>query len=334
MRCMKVLLFYGSNHMPQIMIENLRFNIPGDIKFETVEFSESFEKKIEKLRDADFVVVYPPILSRMEVEASVKAKMIQLISAGYDGVDVQGATIAGIPVANNGGANSIAVAEHTIMLILSIYKKLILHHNSLKRDVWLGHSNVTSMYELTGKNIGIIGLGNIGREFAKRVKGLQTKVFYHDIERFERFEKEWDIQYLPLDELLSVSDIITVHVPLNKATRGLIGERELAFMKRTAVLINTSRGGIVEEKALYDALKNDRIAFAGLDVFQDEEAIRTGRKKLKLLELGNVIVTPHCAGATYDTWFRRIENVIENIKRVKNGNKPNWVINKSVLKDE
>ena len=328
---MKVLLIYGNIHFPSIMIEHLRSSLPRDLYFDLIDISSSEEEKIEKIRDADFIVVYPARFSSKEVEAAGKAKLIQLISAGYEGIDIEGATSSGIPVATNGGANAIAVAEHTIMLILSLYKKLILHHNSLKNGEWLGHNNVLSLYELTGKTIGIIGLGNIGKEVAMRAKGLRANVKYFDPVRKEDFEKELGVQYLPFEELLKTSDIVTIHVPLIEATRNLIGEKELESMKSSAVFINTSRGEIVDEKALYNALKDGKITSAGIDVFKDEGAIRAGKRKSPLLELENVIVTPHYAGATHDTWFRRIGNAVSNIEKIQNDQKPLWVINKSVL---
>jgi phosphoglycerate dehydrogenase-like enzyme len=290
-----------------------------------MEIRANEEEKFQKLRNADFIIGYPAILSKKDFEVASQVKLIQLLSMGAVGLDLEGAKLAGIPVANIGGANSISVAEHTILLILSLYKKLPLHNNSLKAGKWLGHTRVLEMNELAGKIIGIIGLGNIGKELIKRLKVFEAKVNYYDIYQFKEFEREMDVRFLSLEDLLKSSDIVSLHVPLTKETRSMIGERELNLMKKSAILINTSRGPVVDEKALYQALKARKIAGAGLDVFVQEGPLQAGGPN-PLFELENVVVTPHTAGATYDTWFRRIGNAFKNIVRVAEGQKPRWIV--------
>lgn len=327
---MKILFMYSSSLVPPVIIESIRSNLPSGFTFDLIEIRASEEEKIQKLRDVHFIIGYPAILSKKEFEAASRVKLIQLLSVGTIGLNLEGARLAGIPVANSGGANSIAVAEHTILLILSLYKKLPLHNNSLKAGKWLGHSRVLEMYELAGKTVGIIGLGNIGKELTKRLKGFQVKVNYYDIYRFEEFEREWSVDFLPLEELLKNSDIVSLHAPYTKETRGMIGEREIGLMKKSAILINTSRGPVVDEQALYKALKHRKIAGAGLDVFAQEDPVQVGETN-PLFELENVVVTPHMAGATYDTWFRKIRNAFKNIVRVATGQQPKWIVSKGVL---
>jgi phosphoglycerate dehydrogenase-like enzyme len=256
--------------------------------------------------------------------AAPRLKLVQLTSAGYDRVDLEAARKARVPVANNGGANSVAVAEHTVMLMLAVLKRLVQHHNNVAAGKWRTAEFVgLRTYEVEGKRLGIVGLGNIGKKVARRVQGFDMEVVYHDIVRLaEDQEDALGVRFVLLDELFRTSDVVTLHVPLNDLTRGLLSTRALALMKRTAVLINTCRGPVVDEQALHHALTSGTIAGAGLDVMVEEPP----QQNHPLFSLPTVTLTPHSAGPTWDNWTKAYRNGFDNIQRVEAGRAPFWVI--------
>jgi len=256
--------------------------------------------------------------------AAPKLKLVQLLSAGYDRVDVEAARKAKVPVANNGGANAIAVAEHTLMLMLATLKKLTGLHADVCAGQWRsGPSGKAGVHELRGKTVGIVGLGNIGKKVARRAAAFDVDIQYYDIERLSEDEEDaLGVRFVLFTELLRTSDIITLHVPLDDSTRNLIGAAELAMMKPSAILLNTCRGPVVNEVALHEALRAERIAMAGLDVLTEEPS----RAENPLFVLPNVILTPHAAGPTVENWADRFRNGFDNIVRVESGRKPKWVI--------
>ncbi len=253
-----------------------------------------------------------------------KLRLVQLISAGYDHVDVESARKAKVPVANNGGANAIAVAEHTIMLMLAVQKRLVRFHNDVVAGKWrAGNPAESRIYELAGKTLGIVGLGNIGKKVARRAAAFNMAVQYYDIARLsEDQEDAIGARFVLLEELLRTSDVVSLHVPLTDGTRRLLGARELGMMKRSAIVINTCRGPVVDEDALHRALTQGQIAGAGLDVFVDEPPVPNH----PLFALPNVTLTPHSAGPTWENWTARFRNGFDNIQRVAAGDRPRWVI--------
>src|SRR5437867_5779343 len=200
--------------------------------------------------------------------SATKLRLVQLLSAGYDHVDVEAARKAKVPVCNNGGANALAVAEHTIMLILAVLKRVVQFHNSVAAGKWrMGNPADVRVYEMANRTLGIVGLGNIGKKVARRARAFDTKVQYYDIRRLsEADEDALGNRFLLFDQRPRPSDIVSLHVPLDDSTRNLLDARGLGLMKREAIIVNTCRGPVIDENALYDALKNNRIAGAGLDV--------------------------------------------------------------------
>jgi phosphoglycerate dehydrogenase-like enzyme len=253
-----------------------------------------------------------------------KLRLVQLISAGYDHVDVESARKAKVPVANNGGANAIAVAEHTIMLMLAVQKRLVRFHNDVVAGKWrAGNPAELRIYELAGKTLGIVGFGNIGKKVSRRAAAFGMAIQYYDIARLtEDQEDALSARFVLFEELLRTSDVLSLHVPLTDATRRMLGARELGMMKRSAIVINTCRGPVVDEDALHRALAQGQIAGAGLDVFV-EEPPAPGHP---LFALPNVTLTPHSAGPTWENWTSRFRNGFDNIQRVAAGDKPRWVI--------
>lgn len=168
------------------------------------------------------------------------------------------------------------------------------HHSELKNGVWLREKDhPLRLFEPAGKNVGLLGFGNVGKALAKRLMGFETNISYFDIVRYTVEEKELNIHYLPLDELLMWSDIVSILVPLLKTTKNLIGKKELDLMKSSAILINTALGEIVDEESLYAALKNNKIAGVRLDVFAQENEIQRGEYVSPLFTLDNVVISPH-----------------------------------------
>jgi phosphoglycerate dehydrogenase-like enzyme len=249
--------------------------------------------------------------------AAPRLKLVQLLSAGYDRVDVEAARKAKVPVANNGGANAIAVAEHTIMLMLAVLKRVVQMHNDVVAGKW--RATDARIHELAGRTLGIVGLGNIGKKVARRAAAFDMTIQYYDIKRLTEDEEDaLDVRFVLLTELLRASDVVSLHVPLDDSTRSMLGARELSMMKPTSILINTCRGPVVDEDALCRALTEKRLGGAGLDVMVEEPPA----KDHPLFKLPNVTLTPHSAGPTWENWTSRFRNGFDNIQRVAAGSRP------------
>ncbi len=257
-------------------------------------------------------------------KAAPSLRLIQLISAGYDHVDLEAARRAAVPVCNNGGANSRAVAEHTILLMLAVYRRLVPQHEMTSGGRWRGNQPMPTFYEMQGKTLGIIGFGTIGKRVARiAAGGFDMRIQYNDILRLtEDNEDALNVRYRLLPELLATSDIVTMHVPLTSLTRGMIGTAALSHMRPHAVLINCSRGPVIDFVALHEALTSGRIAGAGLDVFPSEPPSPSE----PVLSLDNVVLTPHLAGSSRETRLKQARNAFDNVLRVARGEKPLWVV--------
>jgi phosphoglycerate dehydrogenase-like enzyme len=314
-------ILFAPKQDPVVMEIARSLTPPG---FELVEVDFGTPQFIEAAADAEFYMGLARNMGGEFFRSAPKLKLVQLLSAGYDRVDVEAARKAKVPVANNGGANAIAVSEHTILLMLAVLKQLVRFHLDVVAGTWRPPASSESpVYELSGRTVGIIGLGNIGKKVARRAAAFDARVQYYDIQRLTEAEEDGlGVRFALLNELLRTSDIVSLHVPLNDGTRRMIGARELSQMKPGAILINTCRGPVVDENALYEALKGKRIAGAGLDVLVEEPPA----KNHPLFTLPNVTLTPHSAGPTWENWTARFRNGFDNIERVAAGRKPLWVI--------
>lgn len=269
--------------------------------------------------EADVLLVATTPVTAEVIAAAPRLKLIQHQGVGYDNVDVEAAARAGVPVALTPEGTTTPVAEHVFLLILALYRNLLVAANALREGRWLQWALRPRSFNLMGKTLGIVGLGRIGREVARRGRAFGCHLLYTDVARPPaEVEAELEVTYAPLDELLARSDIVTLHVPLNDATRGLIGARELALMKPSAILINTARGDLVDEEALYRALTTGQIAGAGLDVFAQEPP----PKDHPLLRLENVVATPHIAAGTRDALRDKMTAAFANMQRVAQGLEP------------
>lgn len=300
------------------VLEIVKSCVPEGFELITVETTTE-EERLLKVPDADFILVGPTPITAKLLEKAKNVKLVQKTGVGVDKIDLKAAAEMGIPVANTGGTNAIAVAEHTILLILAVYKKLPIAHQSLVEGRWAKWDYRCESYEIHGKIAGIVGMGNIGREVTKRLHGFGANIIYYDMYKLPpEKEVELGIQYVSLDELLKTSDIISLHVTLTEQTYHLIGKRELNLMKKSAILINTARGALVDEVALYEALKERRITAAGLDVFSKEPP----DPKDPIFSLDNVVVTPHIGGGTRETIERVYQFSFMNMLRVLQGQEP------------
>jgi len=297
---------------------------PPDFEVVLVDNNLSDAEKIPLCKEADAIITVPADVSTELLAHCPKVKLIQTLSAGYDRLDVRAIGEMGIPIANNGGANAIAVAEQTIALMISVNKGMMRQwQNAAKERRWRQGLTGLHLVEVTGKTVGIVGLGRVGKQVAKRLKGFDTRTIYYDIVEIPRgVQRELNAQPVTFEELLRQSDIVTLHVPLTRLTRGMIGERELEMMKSTAVLINACRGPVVNEKALYRALRAGRIAGAGLDVLEEEPTPVDN----PLFQLDNVVITPHLAGWSDETNLRAAEFAFANIRRVLAGQPPESLV--------
>jgi len=256
--------------------------------------------------------------------AAPNLKLVQLLSAGYDRCDIGAARRAGVPICNNGGANSTAVAEHAMLLMLAVCRRVVWQHTNVAAGRWRGNNvQDVRLFELKGRTLGIVGLGSIGKKTARMAQAFGMTVQYYDVLRLsEERADDLGVKFALLDELLKTSDIVSLHVPLLQETRHMISTPQLAMMKPSAYLINTCRGPVVDEAALIEALQNNTIAGAGLDVFDQEPPPADN----PLFGLPNVTLTAHFAGPTYDNQYTRFRNAFDNCQRVARGEKPLWVI--------
>lgn len=255
--------------------------------------------------------------------------VISNVAVGYDNIDVDAATKKGVYVTNTPGVLDDATADLAFALLLSITRRIPEADSFVRSGFWKGWDpNLLLGSDLRDKTLGIIGLGRIGSEVAKRAKGFKMNVIYYQRQRDVEKERSMGVKYASLDELLSKSDYISLHVPLTSETRGMIGRNEINKMKKTAYLINTSRGPVVDEEALYKALKEERIKGAALDVFLKEPI----DPENPLLKLKNVVLTPHIGSATIETRKRMAILAAENTIKALNNEIPPSLVNPQALK--
>ena len=291
--------------------------------FELVATGAGSAEYKSAIAEAEYLVGFVDMLIKEDLyKAAPKLKLIQLLSAGYDRADIAVARRARVPVCNNGGANSVAVSEHALMLMLTVSRQLIRQHANVSGGRWRGNK-APPIHELRSRTLGIIGFGTIGKKTARLAQAFGMPVNYYDIARLTEAEEDaLGVRFRLMRELLRTSDIVSLHVPLNDTTRHLIGAAELALMKPDAILVNTSRGPVVDETALHAALVANKLFGAGLDVFAEEPPPANH----PFFTLDNVVLTAHLAGPTQESSVSRLRNGFDNVERVARGEKPLWVI--------
>lgn len=281
---------------------------------------------LDEMRDADALIVRIAKCDGKAIAGSPALKVIGRTGVGYDSVDVAEATKRGIPVVITPGANNRSVAEHAVAMMFALSKNLYEAQTEMLRGNWKIR-DAKKAFELEGKTVGVIGLGAIGRKTAKICQGCGMKLAGYDpfLSR-EKIEALGADYYENYEDLLKVSDIVTVHVPLTEGTRDMIAKPQLEMMKNTALLINCSRGGIVNERDLVEALKNGTIAGAGTDVYCNEPPAADD----PLLNCPNLIVSPHSAAQTREAVIKMAQMCVRGCLAVCQGKKWPYVADKSV----
>jgi glyoxylate reductase len=262
------------------------------------------------------------------LNAGPKLRIVANVAVGFDNIDVPACTRRGIAVTNTPGVLDETTADFAWTLLMAVARRVAEGEQLVRSGDWKGWDlDQLCGTDVWGKTLGIVGFGRIGRGMARRAAGFQMKVLYHDALRPpEAVEKELRAEYREFNALLAESDFVSVHVPLLEETRGLIGSAQLARMKPTAFLINSSRGPVVNEAAVVHALESKKIAGAALDVFESEPFIHPGLKR------ANTVLTPHQASASIETRTRMACMAAENVVAMFEGKRPPNMLNPEVLK--
>ena len=291
--------------------------------YDLTVLSEAPPARDELLEAAEGAVgVLSNVTEKMDAEfmdaAGEGLKVIANMAVGYDNVEVEAARERGIVVTNTPGVLDETTADTAFMLLLAAARRLGESERTLRAGdwEWWGPKLFVGV-DVWGKKLGIVGMGRIGQAVARRGRGFGMEILYHNRSRKEDAEKEFDARRVELDELLETADFVSVHTPLTDETRHLIGPEELRRMKLTAVLVNTSRGPVVDEGALADALADGRIFAAGLDVYDDEPKVHP-----KLLDLENAVLAPHIGSGSQETRDGMAVLAAENIVAVLSGGEP------------
>ena len=317
------IVLYGPN---ESQVESYQEVAPEGVEVAWVDSGQSVDDATAQMQDTVAVLFgggpIPP-----DVAAKIpNLRLIQTTSAGTNHLDKMALGELGVKVANNGGGNAISVAEHTIALLVSTLRKLQLQFSAVQDRKWAGDIRqkwFSQAQEIAGKRIGIIGLGRIGSRVARRLAGWECEIVYTDIIDIPKeLEEELNVTRLSLDELLQTSDIVTLHVPLTTQAHGMMSDREFDLMKPTAILINACRGPVVDEAALIRAMQQEKIAAAGLDVTEIEPTPEDN----PLLDMDNVLITPHFASFTQESGVRSRTFAVANAARVARGEEPESVV--------
>ncbi|WP_019155940.1 hydroxyacid dehydrogenase [Robertmurraya massiliosenegalensis] len=279
------------------------------------------------VKRVDAIVLRAPAQITKEVlDANPYLKVISGAGVGLDNIDVNYATLKGIPVVHAPRVNKVSTAEHAVMFILALSKSVISFHEEMKKGNYHARNLLTAL-ELRGKSVGLIGFGGISQEVAKRIIpfGVNVKAWVRVYnEEKQRMAKELQVELTTnIEEIFSESDFVSLHIPLNDETRGLVSKSLLSLMKPSAYLVNTARGAVVNQQYLYELLKEGKIAGAALDVFDPEPP----PKDLSLLRLPNIIVTPHVGGTTVECNQISATAIAENVINILNGEEPMYLAN-------
>ena len=296
--------------------------------FDVTVVSESPPERGELLEAVRGVAgILPTVTEKMDMEVMDAAgdglKVIANMAVGYDNIDVEAATERGVIVTNTPEVLNETTADTAFLLMLAAARRLGEAERLLRSGGWdaWGPQQLTGP-DVWGKRLGVVGFGRIGQALARRTRGFDMDLVYHDQYRNEEAEHELGARYLDLDELLKTADFVSVHTPLTPETTHLIGAEELEKMKPEAVLVNTSRGPVVDEAALADALAEGHIFAAGLDVYEEEPEVPS-----RLLELENVVLAPHIGSASIETRDKMAALAAENIAAVLSGEEPKTPVN-------
>lgn len=321
-----------ATHKKILVVSDSFHELPEAVKLlETSGHQVEYVKSLKRFQDitkegASLSEIDAAVMGRvMTVDESAlslapKLRVIALHTSGSDNVDVAAATRQGVVVTNVKGINAEQCADFAMGLILSTVRQIVKGDKAIRKGLWA--TQTSASYDVVGATLGIIGLGQIGKAVAKRAAGFDMKLLAYTRTPDETFAKKYGITYTSLEPLLSTSDIICLTASLTPETYHMIGEAQFELMKKTAFFINVARGELVDETALYSALKNERIAGAGIDVFEEEPLYQS-----PLFELNNVVLTPHQAGLTHSGKVGAALRAARNALQVLAGEIPKDAIN-------
>jgi len=280
-------------------------------------------------KDTEMLLVLFCPVSREAINALPNLKLIGASRAGLENIDVKYATEKGIIVQNIKGRNAQAVSDFTIGLILGEVRNIARSYHAVKNGVWRKNFvNSEMIPELQGKTIGLVGFGDIGQLVAQKLSGFQVNVLVFDPYVSDEVIQKYHVQKVTIEDLLKNADFVSLHARLSKDSKNVIGEKELSLMKKNAYLINTARAGLINEEALYNTLKEKKIAGAALDVFWQEPIGENSR----WLELDNVTLTTHIAGTTKEALTKSPYLLVEDINKLLENKEPKFIVNLEVLK--
>jgi len=280
------------------------------------------EKMLDLAQDIDAVIVVGDKINEEFLEKANQLKVISTYSVGYDNVDISAATKRGIPVTNLPETVTESTAELAFALMLALSRRLIeADHYVRKENDQKWHQFLIISHELFEKKLGIIGLGRIGQAVARRARAFGMQVYYYDV-----VKKDTSARYLPFKDLISSVDYLSLHVPYHKNTHHLLSKKEFQIMKKSAFLINTSRGAVISEADLTQALREKEISGAGLDVYESEPQVTP-----ELTHFPNVVLTPHVGTGTIETRIKMALKASDNIIKILKGEMPKHIINKDDL---
>ncbi len=311
-----------------------RFGVekPEGMEFDFINYPCSDEELMLAMKDADILWCGPvDVISKEIIDNSVNLKLIQSLGVGFDKIDLEAAKAKGVYVCNNRAVNAKSVAEHAVGLMLASLKKTATTDARIKNgeyDKCFSDYKQNGHVELGTRTVGLVGLGAIGKEACKYLKAFGSEMLYYDVFRAdEDFEKEYGLKYCTLDELYAQCDILSYHVPVLDATRGMVNKETIAKMKQDVVIVNVARGEIVNSEDLKEALNNGKV-YAGLDVVAPEPP-PADHPMFTLNEVGNsrLTITPHIAGTTDDAFIRMVQWSYDNMRKVVSGDRPNNVLN-------
>ena len=309
---MKILL---TNHYEGKPAEIIKSAVPDGFELEMLE-SVSQQELEGKVKEADYLLVSGRLkINRTVLENATNIKMIQRTGVGLDSIDLEYIRNHDVPFYVNKGVNAQSVAEHTILLMLASLRNLAEINENTKRGIWKKQAQGVCTHELCGKTVGLIGMGAIGRKVAGMLKAFGAEVLYNDVSKMKQEdENALGIKFSTREEIIEKSDIISLHCPLTDDTRHMINDRAVNKMKNGVILINTARGGLIDEAALINGIKNGKIAGAGIDVYEKEPVDNS-----EVLNLQNVITTPHIGGVTYDSFYQMMYQAMRNIEMFDKG---------------
>lgn len=283
---------------------------------------------LRELREVNGIVTRLAKVTSTMIDAAPQLRVIARHGVGYDNIDIARATERGIPVVFAPEAICLSVAEYAVGMILALTRKLTMADKAARSGHWDKRHRELVGTDLRGKTIGLVGLGRIGIQVARRLHPFQVNLLYYDVVPRPEEERALGMRLVSLNDLLRKSDIVSLHTPLTEETRGLIGRREIELMKRTAMLVNTSRGAVIDEPALIEALRQQKIAGAALDTYETEP-LNTSNP---LVQLQNVFLSPHMSGHTVEALRATAIQVAEEIRAVLSNERPRYIANPEVLK--